>query len=42
MKRRAPAPALPPPPLAAATSVRRLSLQVARRLDGLLQGDHLG
>ncbi|MCW2682021.1 MAG: hypothetical protein JWM62_3422, partial [Frankiales bacterium] len=38
---RGPAP-LPPPPLAAETSVRRLSLQVARRLDGLLQGDHLG
>lgn len=33
---------LPPPPLAAETSVRRLSLQIARRLDGLLQGDHLG
>lgn len=41
MRQRAPAP-LPPPPLAAETSVRRLSLQVARRLDGLLQGDHLG
>lgn len=36
------APALPPPPLASETSVRRLSLQVARRLDGLLHGDHLG
>ena len=35
-------PAPPAPPLAAETSVRRLSLQVARRLDGLLQGDHLG
>jgi uncharacterized protein (DUF58 family) len=34
--------ALPPPPLAPETSVRRLSLQVARRLDGLLQGNHLG
>lgn len=34
----------PPPtlPLAPAASVRRLSLQVAHRLDGLLQGDHLG
>ncbi len=41
MRRAAPTP-LPPPPLAAETSVRRLSLQVARRLDGLLQGDHLG
>ena len=29
-------------PLAPAASVRRLSLQVAHRLDGLLQGDHLG
>ena len=38
---RDPAP-LPPAPLAAEASVRRLSLQVARRLDGLLQGDHLG
>jgi uncharacterized protein (DUF58 family) len=37
-----PAPPLPAAPLAPATSVRRLSLQVARRLDGLLQGDHLG
>ena len=35
-------PALPAPPLAAESSVRRLSLQVARRLDGLLQGEHLG
>ena len=33
---------LPPTPLAPAASVRRLSLQVAHRLDGLLQGDHLG
>ncbi len=40
--RRATTAPLPPPPLAAETSVRRLSLQVARRLDGLLQGDHLG
>ncbi|MEX2291982.1 MAG: DUF58 domain-containing protein [Mycobacteriales bacterium] len=36
------APALPPAPVATGSSVRRLSLQVARRLDGLLQGDHLG
>ncbi len=28
--------------MAAASSVRRLQLQVASRLDGLLQGDHLG
>jgi len=36
-------PTVPPPaPLAPAASVRRLSLQVAHRLDGLLQGDHLG
>lgn len=42
LRERAPAAPLPPPPLAAETSVRRLSLQVARRLDGLLQGDHLG
>lgn len=41
MSRRPPA-TLPPTPLAPATSVRRLSLQVAHRLDGLLQGDHLG
>ena len=34
--------ALPPPPVAAEGSVRRLSLQVAHRLDGLLQGDHMG
>jgi uncharacterized protein (DUF58 family) len=34
--------ALPPPPLVEASTVRRLSLDVARRLDGLLQGDHLG
>jgi MoxR-like ATPase len=42
MRRRAPTPALPPPPLAPEASVRRLSLQVARRLDGILQGEHLG
>ena len=51
MSRRGPAPlpptplapaSLPPTPLAPAASVRRLSLQVAHRLDGLLQGDHLG
>lgn len=41
MSRRGPAP-LPSTPLAPAASVRRLSLQVAHRLDGLLQGDHLG
>jgi uncharacterized protein (DUF58 family) len=34
--------ALPPAPLAAAASVKRLSLQVGHRLDGLLQGEHLG
>ncbi|MBC7373412.1 MAG: DUF58 domain-containing protein [Frankiales bacterium] len=33
---------MPATPLAPAASVRRLSLQVAHRLDGLLQGDHLG
>ena len=37
-----PPPSLPPTPLAPAASVRRLSLQVAHRLDGLLQGEHLG
>lgn len=42
MRGRTTAPALPPPPIAPEASVRRLSLQVARRLDGLLQGDHLG
>jgi uncharacterized protein (DUF58 family) len=42
LRSRTPAPPLPDAPLAAETSVRRLSLQVARRLDGLLQGDHLG
>lgn len=35
-------PTLPAPPVVPAASVRRLSLQVAHRLDGLLQGDHLG
>jgi uncharacterized protein (DUF58 family) len=35
-------PALPPPPLASPGAVRRLHLQVGRRLDGLVQGDHLG
>ena len=35
-------PAVPPPPLASPVAVRRLALQVSRRLDGLLQGDHLG
>ena len=34
--------ALPPTPLAPVASVKRLTLQVAHRLDGLLQGDHLG
>ena len=34
--------ALPPPPLARPAAVRRLSLDVTRRLDGLVQGDHLG
>ena len=38
---RAPA-SLPPPPLARPAAVRRLSLDVTRRLDGLVQGDHLG
>ena len=33
---------LPPAPLAPEASVRRLSLRIARRLDGLLLGDHLG
>jgi uncharacterized protein (DUF58 family) len=33
---------LPPAPLAEPSAVRRLQLDVARRLDGLLQGDHLG
>ena len=39
--RRAPA-SPPPPPLASPAAVRRLALQVSTRLDGLLQGDHLG
>ena len=39
--KREPAP-LPPPPLASPAAVRRLALQVSTRLDGLLQGDHLG
>lgn len=39
--RREPAP-LPGPPLAPAGSARALQLDVSRRLDGLLQGDHLG
>ena len=34
--------ALPPPPVVPASAVRRLHLQVARRLDGVLHGDHLG
>ena len=38
---RAPAP-LPAPPYASPAAVRRLALQVSTRLDGLLQGDHLG
>jgi uncharacterized protein (DUF58 family) len=38
---RAPA-QLPPPPLASPAAVRRLALQVSTRLDGLLQGEHLG
>ena len=38
---KAPAP-LPPPPYASPAAVRRLALQVSTRLDGLLQGDHLG
>jgi uncharacterized protein (DUF58 family) len=33
---------LPPPPLASPAVVRRLGLEVGRRLDGLVQGDHLG
>ena len=41
MRRRQPDP-LPPPPLASSAAVRRLALQVSKRLDGLLQGDHLG
>ena len=34
--------ALPPPPLAPEAAVRRLTVTVGRRLDGLLAGDHLG
>ncbi len=34
--------ALPPPPLAAPARLRRLPYDVSRRLDGLVQGDHLG
>jgi uncharacterized protein (DUF58 family) len=34
--------ALPAPPLASPVAVRRLALSVSRRLDGLLQGEHLG
>ncbi len=41
MSRRAVTP-LPPPPLASPVAVRRLALSVSRRLDGLLQGEHLG
>ena len=46
-RRTDPLPPAPPPaaPLASPASpaaVRRLALQVSRRLDGLLQGDHLG
>jgi uncharacterized protein (DUF58 family) len=39
-RRPEPAPSAPGPPSAA--SVRRLRLDVARRLDGVLHGDHLG
>jgi uncharacterized protein (DUF58 family) len=39
---KAPAPPPPAPPLASPAAVRRLALQVSTRLDGLLQGDHLG
>ena len=42
MRRPASPAALPPPPLASPTAVRRLRLQVSARLDGLLQGEHLG
>jgi len=38
----APDTALPVAPLASPGSVRRLALQVGHRLDGLLQGEHLG
>ena len=40
--RRPAAPDLPEAAPATSTSVRRLRLDVARRLDGLLHGDHLG
>lgn len=33
---------VPPAPLASEAAVRRLSLDVGRRLDGLLHGEHLG
>ena len=33
--------ALPPPPFVPEGQVRRLGLQISRRLDGLLQGDHV-
>ncbi len=33
---------LPPPPLADPRALRRLALETARRIDGLVQGDHLG
>ena len=32
---------LPPPPYAPETQVRRLAVQISRRLDGLLQAEHL-
>lgn len=32
--------ALPPPPYVPETQVRRLAVQVSRRLDGMLQGEH--
>ena len=37
-----PAPPAPAPPLVPPGAVRRLHLDVARRLDGVLHGDHLG
>ena len=37
-----PGPLLPGPPLAPEAAARRLNLEVARRLDGLLHGDHPG
>jgi uncharacterized protein (DUF58 family) len=33
--------ALPPPPYVPETQIRRIGLQVARRLDGMLQGEHI-